>query len=403
MILFEEAVELVGKHSRNGGAEAVGIQDAYGRILAEDIFSALDIPAFDNSAMDGYAVSASDTLKASREVPVCLDLAAEEASAGLSRQTLPSRGAAMVIMTGGTIPHGADAVVQLEHVKTEEKKIIITKPVPRGMHIRKRGEDIPEGSLVLNKGAYLNPGGLARLAAVGKSGLLVGKRPQVAILATGNELIEPGQPNPGTGVFSSNSSLLSAKALQAGGVPFNLGIAGDDTSALKLKIEKGLEESDLLITTGGISVGKYDLVKKVLLELGVEEIFHKVRIKPGKPVFFGKYRERLVFGLPGNPAAASVTFDLLVSPAIDKFQGRDPGRLQKRTAVLRENLGKKPGRRHFLRGKISYEQEKTVVETCGNQGSGNVSSLAGADCLIVLPEESSGQKAGSLVTVYTVL
>lgn len=299
-----------------GEVEVVGLHEAHERVLAEEIIAAEDVPPFDNSAMDGFAVQAEDIAQS----PAVLRLVGEVSAGQVATREL-SHDEAIRIMTGGKIPSGADAVVQIEWTESVDgTNVRVLNSVPPGHNIRRAGEDIRRGEKVFGKGRELRAAELGVLASLGKKTVEVYRVPRVAVLATGNELVEIDQPLTVGRIRNSNSYALLALLRETNVLSVDLGVAGDDRSDLRKKILRGLE-SDALVTTGGASVGSYDLVQEVLKEIGVEIKFWKVSVKPGMPLLFGLYKGKPVFGLPGNPVSTFVTFVKFVRPALRKMMG----------------------------------------------------------------------------------
>lgn len=398
MLNADQALSIILKAAKPLDAEKVKLRDALGRTLAEDIVAAEDVPPFDNSSMDGFAVAAADLAHASAHKPVTLTVVGEASAGNLFRARLRS-GEAVRIMTGGKIPAGADSVVPFELVTIlDEQHVRFENPVKPSANIRRAGEDIPKHSRALKKGALLTPARLGVLAALGYARVRVARHPHVNILATGDELV-PVREKPREGqIRNSSSYVLQAYVRQAGGKPALLGIVGDEKKRLRKAIEAGLD-ADVLLITGGVSVGKYDLVGEILQKLGVQIKFWQVNIKPGKPLLFGTYDTTLIFGLPGNPASTGVTFLQFVEPALGTMLGRTGHQRLRLTAILDEPLTKRDGKRHFVRGIATVTNGILHVTTTGSQSSGMVSSLAKANCLIVLPENVQTVRKGSKVEV----
>ena len=394
MLTFDEARKIVFEHLPTPmAAENVPIAEALGRVLAIDIVAGFDIPPYDNSAMDGYAVCAGDTSHAGFKNPVSLKIVGETAAGGKLGARVES-GNCVRIMTGGRIPPGADAIVRVEEAEELQDFVKINKDVVPGRDIREKGEDIHCGKTVLQQGELLKPAHIGLLASLGKAEVPVARKPRVGILATGDELLVITAPPDPEKIYSSNNYAISAQTLDAGGEPVLLGIAGDRENLLRGKIERGLN-CDILVTTGGVSAGKYDIVQKILVGAGVKILFNKVAIRPGKPVVFGTAKGKYVYGLPGNPVSAMVTFELFVRPVIQRMLGSVYPDREEITAVLIEGIKKKSERYHFLRGICTYDGETRKVVTTGSQGSGILSSMGSANCLIMLPEGS--KKAGEKV------
>jgi molybdopterin molybdotransferase len=344
--------------------------------------------------MDGYAVRSADV----QAVPVTLRVSGELAAGSIAARPL-NKLETMRIMTGAKIPDGCDAVIQQEWAEAKgEEMVTFTRTVPPGHNIRKAGADIRAGATVLNRGCRLRPQEIGVLASLGEEFVSVHRRPSVAILPTGNEVTELGKNlSPGK-VRNSNAYTLGALVRELECDDVRLDIASDDAGDLRAKIQKGMRE-DILVTTGGVSVGKYDLVKDALESLGVEILFWKVNIKPGMPPLFGKYGGKPVFALPGNPVSTMVTFLQFVKPAIEKMSGRSAEERPPQKAKLKHEYAKKDGKRHYLRGIFAHEDGDLVVRTTGPQVSNVMTSLALANCLIVIPEDRELVRAGEEVEI----
>lgn len=401
MINVDDALRRILKAIKVIAKETVALTDSLGRVLAEDIYSASDIPGFDNSAMDGYALKSADTTGASIRNAKTLAVI-EDVKAGDIPKNRLKNGEAVRIMTGAMLPKGADAVVMVEltkKVKIRGKESVeIYKRSRRGENVRRAGEDIKKGELVLRKGVLLNSAHIGVLASLGKSKVRVARKPRVAVLATGNEVIDVDERLTPGKIRSSNSYTLCSQVINAGGIPKNLGIAKDTPAQLKAKIKQSFG-CDLLITSGGVSVGDYDLVKDILLKLGTNIEFWKVAMRPGKPMVFGLIRGIPVFGLPGNPVSSMVAFEIFVRPAIAKMLDQSADSHKEVEAMLQEDIGKKKGLRYFLRGNTVWRNNSYQTRTSGPQGSGMLKSMAQANSLIILPEEKEFIKKGSKVRV----
>jgi molybdopterin molybdotransferase len=378
-------------------AEDIDLLSCFGRTLAEDIYASRNVPALNNSAMDGYAVRAADLWGASKEHHISLKLAGEIA-AGTVVEAEAGAGQAMSIMTGAPVPRGADTIVPVEYAKENGEQVSIWLEPKTGDHIRQIGEDVKQGSLVLAKGQPLAAAQLGMLASLGQKRVNVAQRPRVAIVSTGNEIQEVGEEVSEHFVYKSNSYSLAAQVLDAGGEPLSLGIAPDDNQKLG-QIIAATQDCQLLITTGGISMGKYDLVQEVLKTLGVELVFWKVAIKPGMPTLFGVWQGRLVFGLPGNPVACMITFEQFIRPAIYKLLGRDNIKPIYVNAILSESIKKKPGRVHLLRVTLNLKNGQYYASINGPQGTGILSSMLGADGLLMIPADRENVNEGEQLTV----
>jgi molybdopterin molybdotransferase len=377
--------------------------DAQGLLLAEDISADFPLPSFDNSAMDGYAVRAVDTRDASAEEPTRLQVVGDIAAGAKSRSGM-GPGLAMRIMTGAPIPTGADAVIPIEDTDGGLARVAINRPVRSGECLRRTGEDLPAGSPALGAGAALGPQQLALLAAIGRDRVLVRPRPRVIILSTGSELIEVGH-RPAFGeVIDSNSYMIAAAAKDAGADSRRIGIVGDDHAKLLDTLENQLLRADVLVTTGGVSMGAYDIVKEALTEIGTVE-FMKVAMQPGKPQGFGHLGDKVpIFCLPGNPVSSLVSFEAFVRPAIRKLLGKRS--LQRATvqAVALEGAKSPNGVRQYRRGVLHRETNGGYsVSFVGGPGSHLIASLALSNCLVVIDEDVTEIVSGSHVTVMPLL
>jgi len=417
LLSVEEARDQILSYFHVLEAESVPLLDAIDRVLAEAIRADRDVPPLDNTAMDGYAVIAADTAGASPEHPVTLTVSEDLAAGYLARERVRP-GTAIRIMTGAPIPPGADAVVPFEETDegarrpaggegrppagARRTKVEIYKAAQPGANIRKAGEDLRAGQIVLDKGAVLRWPEIGLLASVGRRQVAVIRRPRVAILATGDELVEPGEtPGPGQ-IRNSNSYTLAAGVRKYGGIPIQLGIARDNIPDLTAKIHAAFDaQADLILTSAGVSVGDFDVVKTVLAAEG-EIGFWRVNMKPGKPLAFGQMRGIPHLGLPGNPVSTAVAFDLFVRPALLYMAGHT--RLDKPTvpAVLLDEIQRKDDRRHFLRVIVTETAGQRVARLTGEQGSGILSSFSRANGLAILPETLRSVPAGSVVQVILI-
>jgi molybdopterin molybdotransferase len=397
MLPLEQALERILSMVRPLDDEPVPLASASGRIAAESITSSLDLPSFDNSAMDGYALRAEDVTGASRERPVVLHVAGQVAAGSVFPGEL-SPGQCARVFTGAPVPKGADSVLMQEDSEADPAdphRVRVLASVKPWENIRFRGEDVKQGDVLVQSGQRLGPGHVALLAATGCGLVRVGRRPVVSLLATGSELREAGQPlRPGQ-LYESNRACLAAAAASAGADPRVRPIAPDSLSATQAALAAAFVESDAVITCGGVSVGEMDFVKSAFTGLGGQMQFWRVAIKPGKPFVLGSWQHKLLFGLPGNPVSAWVTFLLLVRPALLKFQGANQTRLPMRPGILSEGLSNPGDRRHFVRVLLD---EQGQVRSAGTQGSHLLHSLARANGLIDLPPESAFP-AGTAVSV----
>ena len=412
MISVEEALEKILSYVEVLEPERKPILDCLGQVLAEDVYSAIDIPPLDNSAMDGYALRAKDTCGACESSPVYLAVVGEVAAGSMPTKEVEP-GTAIRIMTGAPLPDGADAVVRFEDTDEMTRKssggdhsqIGILRRAKKRLDVRNRGEDIAKGNLVLEKGRVLRPQEIGVLASLGRSTALVIRRPIVAILATGDELIGLEQPLAPGKIHDSNTYTIAAEVSRYGGIPRILGIGRDSIQPLTEKIDEGLD-ADMLITSGGVSKGDYDIVKDVLAEHG-EVGFWTVCMKPGKPLAFGimknvdRSRKRQVphLGLPGNPVSSMITFEQFARPAILKMMGKKNIAKPIVRAIVEDNIANNDGRRVFARVMVTRRGGQYYASVTGPQGSGILTSIARANGLAVIPETSRGVKAGEMVEV----
>ena len=397
MISVEAALEKILSHIQPLGFEKVSLLEAQGRVIAEDIYASRDIPPLDNSAMDGYAVRSEDIQQASSGHSVRLEIIEDLPAGSVSRKTV-GKGEAIRIMTGAPIPRGADTVVQVEDTAKEDRYTQIFRAVPSGENIRRAGEDVGKGDRVISKGDFIRPAEVGMLASVGRSFVSVYQRPLVAILCTGEELVDvDGELEEGK-IVSSNSYTLAAQVKDAGAIPLQLGIARDRKEDIEQKLRQGIR-ADVLISSAGISVGDYDLVKDVLKDLGMEMVFWKVAMKPGKPLAFGTIGGKPAFGLPGNPVSSMVSFEQFVRPSLLKMMGYQQLFRPTIEAILKEDIRKEPGRRHYMRAVVSFERERYFVTTTGAQGSGMLISMVKANGLVIIPENQEKVRAGEKVLV----
>ncbi len=384
---------ILAQITRRMSPELIPLPSALGRVLAEDVRAPFDVPPTDNSAVDGYAVPGADVPESgTRELTVVGDLAAGSVYEGALQ-----RGQALRIMTGAPMPAGADTVYPQEVVERDGARLRVG-PIERGVNVRGRGEDVAAGAVVIEAGAVLRPQALGLVASLGHRQLLVSQPPRVALLSTGDEVAEPGAPRKPGQIYDANRFTLRGLAEQCGGAVIDLGIVPDQREVLKARLLDAAAMSDVVITSGGVSVGVYDLVKDVLAEIGGID-FWQVAMQPGRPMAVGRIRSAHFFGLPGNPVASTLTFLLFVRPALYKLAGRRqlfPDTWHARAA---EPMRKKSGRREFKRGILRYVDGGWEVRTTGPQGSGILSSMVTGNCLVVLEEERGDVAAGETVLV----
>ncbi len=397
MLDYAEARALVLAEARSPRAESVRLLDALGRTLAEDVKAREDIPPFAKATMDGYAVRAADTVFP-RGAPFVELEVVEDLPAGRVGRKPVGPGQAARIMTGAPLPKRADAVVMVERTEQAGAVVRILRSVRPGENIGRAGEDIQKGQTGIERGTDIGPAELGMLAALNRAAVKVAKRPRLAVIATGDEIVEPGEPKARGQIRNSNGYSLSAMARAAGAEAEYLGIARDRRASLAGKIRRAAG-ADILVLSGGVSVGDHDLVKGQLESLGVRPVLWKVRIKPGKPVFFGVRGTELVFGLPGNPTSAMVTFLLFVRPAIDKMLGRREIGPRRAKAVLVEDVSLKPGRRQYLRGILERAGPVLRVAPYADQKSGVLRSMVHSRVLIEAPPDAERLEKGGEVDI----
>jgi molybdopterin molybdotransferase len=409
MISVEEARTYILKHFQPLGPERVHVLDALDRVLTEDVVSDLNVPPFNNSAMDGYALRAADISNATREKPTTLRVVGDIAAGYVAQKKL-ERGEAMRIMTGAPMPEGADTVVRFEetsegiqpHGKPKKNTVEIWKAGVRGDNVRNAGEDVQKGAVVLSRGSVLTAAGIGVLAMVGKKEVMVHRRPRVAVLATGDELVDVDQPVTPGKIRNSNEYSNTAAVIKAGGIPVRLGIARDNINDLTAKIRAGLEaDVDLFLTSAGVSVGDYDMVKDVLGAEG-EMHFWQVKMKPGKPLAFGILRGKKpvpILGLPGNPVSSIVSFEVFARPAILTMLGKTKFTRPTVWATLQDDAKNSADRRNFIRVWVEKRDGQLVARTTGEQGSGILTSIARANGLLTMPEDLPLIRAGTEVEI----
>jgi molybdopterin molybdotransferase len=397
MVTFDEAARSIRTSTPRLDAERVPLEEARGRVLLERIVSAESVPPFDASMVDGYAVHAADLARASAASPIELRIAREIPAGTFWAGPLPE-GSAARLYTGSPVPAGADAVVPFEWTSWSVDRVRVQRAPATGAHVRRRGEDVRTGDLLHEAGRTLKPADLGVLASVGVTHVLVGRRPRVAFLCTGTELLAPGEaPTPGK-IRGSNHLTLAGQIAQAGGIAIDRGVIGDDAAAIASALE-GAFDADVLITSGGVSVGDHDLVKSALEAAGARRVFWRVAASPGKPVFFGVRDKTLVFGLPGNPVSSMVTFECFVRPALRRMQGDAHPERPRIRARLAGELRGAGARRHFARVTLHADDRGFVVQEVGPRGSGNLRSMSRANALAVIPEGTDVLPAGATVDV----
>ncbi|MBU1355746.1 MAG: molybdopterin molybdotransferase MoeA [Candidatus Edwardsbacteria bacterium] len=399
MISFHEARNKILEGIKPLPPEKCRLEDFLGRILVQDVAASFDIPQKDNSAMDGFAIIAADVANASQDDPVTLQVI-EDVPAGKVATKSLKPGQAIRIMTGAQIPEGADAVVPVELTSKgiQNIEVRILKAVRQGANIRRQGEDVKSGQMLITKGTRLRPQEVGLIASLGLMEVLVTKQPVVGIISSGNEIAAPGQTLKPGQIYDANRFSIAGQVKEAGAVAKDYGIVPDDLSAIKGILNKAAQDCDVIITSGGVSVGDYDLMKQVLSELG-QMNFWQVKQKPGKPLAFGHINGKPVVGLPGNPVSSMVVCDQYVRPLMLKMQGCAAIFKTAITAVCDQAIKKPAGKTQFLRAKVKWQDGAYHTVLTGPQGSGILTSMVQADGLMILPEECDGVKQGDMVSV----
>lgn len=393
MITADEALRLVLENVAPLGVERILILNALGRVLAEDIRASRDIPGFDNSAMDGYAVRAADVASALESAPVRLRVLETVGAGTMPTRTL-SPGTSVRTMTGAPIASGADAIVQVERTRAAGDTVEVLAPVAAGTSIRPRGEDVRKGDLVIAAGTELSAADLGMLASINRSVVDVWRRPRAAIVCTGDELVDIDQVPAGAQIVNSSAYALAGAIMEAGGEPTILKVARDSEAEIRERLSEALR-FDVVFSTGGVSVGQFDHVKGVLDDLGMRTVFHGVAQKPGRPLKFGVAGGRPVFGLPGNPVSTLVCFYLYAWPALATMGGRSRIGLPRVSVICAEDIKAAKNLTEFIRVRLEQRDGRVYAVTTGSQGSGILSSVSRADALLIAPASETMLKAGS--------
>jgi molybdopterin molybdotransferase len=410
VLTINQAQKIVLNNATKTKPEKIGLVEAQGFCLTQDIYSPMDIPLFENSAMDGYAVRTKDIKGASSKKPICLNII-EEIPAGYFPKKQIKKGECSLIMTGAVVPKGADAMVMVEYTKLKKQEarrrtqdarlrheefVNVYSEVKKGENIRKKGEVIRKGKLLLKKGALIRPQEIALLASVKKKNVRVFQKTKVAVLSTGNEIVpldqelKPGQ------LVDSNRYGVIAQLKNCGAEIIDLGIAKDIENEIEEKINEGLKKADIIITIGGVSVGQWDLVKKIIGCMG-KIIFWKINMKPGGPTTFGKIGKKLIFGLPGNPVASLIAFDQIFKPALLKMMGRINFPKQTFPAILESDYHGKSGKVRLERVFIKYKNGKALAQPVRSLGSADMRSMTQANGLMIIPQSVSFLRKGEKV------
>ncbi len=395
MISVDKAIEIVLKKVKTLSPEKVPLQNAQGLCLAENIKSDIDMPPYNRAAMDGYAVISKNTTK----TPIDL-VVVENIRAGYNPKKTIRNGQAAKIMTGSVVPKGADAVIKVEETKPSDNDthVCILKSINKGGNIAKKGEDLRAGKIVLRKGSRIRPAEIGTLATVGADTVQVFRVPRIGIISTGDELIPVEKKPKPWQIRNSNSHSLAAQVRRTITDVEILGIACDQKSKIRSLVQKGLKK-DILILSGGVSMGEYDLVGGVLKDLGITILFEKVALRPGKPTVFGKIGDKVIFALPGNPVSTMVTFELFVRPAIKKMMGFKTYHNRIFLAELERDISMKKKRREFRPALLRYVENKWVVVPVDWHGSGDLFSTTKANCLLIIREDVEKHGTGDMVEV----
>jgi molybdopterin molybdotransferase len=400
MISMDEAIRIVLQHTSAIDGTNVDLMDALGCTLREDVRSDIDMPPFDKATMDGYAVVGEDVADARQENPAVLQVI-EEIPAGYVPQKAVSNGQAATIMTGAPMPDGADTVVMVEDTVSEQdgEAVRVLAPTEPGRNVVPLGEDVRRNQIVLEAGTLIRPPEIGILATVGVVSVPVYRRPIVGVAATGSEIVEPGN-HPAAGqIRNSNGYSMMAQALRSGAETRYLGIVEDDEAALNAVISRGLDECDVVLLSGGVSAGIYDLVQGAMRDCGVEIYFDRIRMKPGKPLTFGALGKKLVFGLPGNPVSAVVGLELLVRPAVRKMQSMSEVHRPMVRGKLAQGFRQSPGRKQFVPARSDEVNGCWESRWVGHHGSADLFSLSRANSLFVVEAEVEALDAGAEVDI----
>jgi molybdopterin molybdotransferase len=394
MITVDQALTIVLDHVETLGSESVAIEQAHRRILAEDVRADMDLPPFDRARMDGYAVRSSDVSTA----PVKLRVMGEIA-AGAQFEHRVNAGEAVKIFTGAPVPGGADAVQKVEVTRANGHMVEILEPVTPGQFITRRASEVAAGEIVAETGREIGPAEMAVLASFGYASVRVGRRPRVAVISTGSELVKVSSKPSGAQIRNSNSYTLAAYAERAGAMVDVLGIVEDTPEATRLALIRAADNHDIVVSSGGVSMGDYDLVKAALKDIGAEIYFDRVIIRPGKPIVFARRGETYFFGLPGNPVSTSVTFNVFVRPAIRKMQGETSPALATVSAQLSRTVKDSSSRRSYLPARLLIQEGRAIIEPLKWGGSSDFVAFMQANALIVVREDVHEIEEGEFVDV----
>lgn len=404
-IPIEEALIKLMQFPKQIEEEYIELTESAGRILSRDVYAPHPVPWFIRSPYDGYAVRANSTEEAGENNPIWLELLGTVAAGDVWHGTV-QEGQAVKIMTGGAVPDGANAVIMRELTKEEERDgktfVQLKRKLKEGENISSVGEDIEEGKQLLTKGTYINAGVIALLATFGYEKVPVTRKPKVAIIATGSELLSTDEPLMPGKIRNSNGFMLHTQALRSGAEPISFGVVKDTFEQTLETVQAALKEADIVVTTGGVSVGDFDYIPAVYKELGAELLFNKIAMRPGSVTSAAVLGDQLLFGLSGNPSACYVGFELFTRPVIRTMLGMENVYLQKVEATLKQDVLKANPFTRFVRSKLSFEGGRLYVQPSGKDKSNIISSLPGADCFMVLPGGTRGWQTGSMVEVVLI-
>lgn len=400
MITPKKALQIILKDIRPLDTVEILSMESLGYTLAENIFARVNIPPFDNSAMDGFAVRTEDVSSASLNNPLELSILADQPAGYVFKKRI-NKGECLRIMTGAVIPQGSDAVVRKEDTRVRNNKVMIYARMKKEENIRKTGEDVKKGDKIIAKEIVISPAEIGMLSSLGKDKIKVIRKPKVAIIITGDEIVEAGIPLTEGKIRNSNGPALRSQVLTCGAEPIYLGIVTDNKEKMKIIIKKALA-FDIILTSGGVSVGEYDFLQAVLKDMKFKLKFWKVAQRPGEPLLYGTIERKPVFGLPGNPVSAMVCFEEYIRPMLLKCMGRLKLFRPEIEAELKQDLRKKKGREHFLRVFVEKEKGKYIASLTGPQGSGILKSMVLANGIALIPSSQESLKKGSKIKVQLI-
>lgn len=403
LVSFDEAKRIIQQRlsAKPSGTEHTPLSEACRRVLAKDVVAHIDVPPFNRATVDGYAVKAKDTFGADETNPITLKICGR-INVGESPHIVVKDSSAADIATGAPMPQGADAVVMFEHTIRKDTNVILYRPVSKGENVMKAGSDIKKDDIILKKGQILSSWDIGVLAALGVAKIEVYKRPKVAIISTGPEIVEPGKPLLPGKIYDINAHTLSAAVLECGGQPLNLGIIPDEADTLETGLRKALSSADVVITSGGVSAGPKDIIPEILESLGEPGVIVSgIAVKPGKPTTIAIVNEKPIFSLPGHPTSSLLMFHILVRPIISRIAGKIEEEFPLIEAVTKEKMFSEKGRRTFIMVNLSYDKTGKILASAVPTGlSGAIMTLAKADGFIEISESQQFLNAGEYVKVY---